>query len=178
LLSKNLLTKNAKVLLHLASLVIETARVPSDFLTKRHLLMDVKPPGAWTDISQPSSTGVKNAVYQTPPLQSFFGTNARLSSTLYSCGIADGSETSFISMQSGFKCRMTSTSCISWSAVLSVAALERGCSEECEKEESNMLSSCKWCILVIDLSGKWWKWAEFGEMKMELIITQGQMDSR
>jgi hypothetical protein len=40
------------------------------------------------------------------------------------------------------------------------------------------LSSCKWCILVIDLSGKWWKWAEFGEMKMELIITQGQMDSR
>jgi hypothetical protein len=131
--------------------------VPSDFLTRRHLLMEEKPPGAWTDISQPSSTGVKNAVYQTPPLQSFFGTKARLSSTLYSCGIADGSETGLMFMQSGFRCRMRFTSCMSLIAVRSEADLDRGCSEECEKDESNMLFCCIGTayILAVDLSGKW-----------------------
>lgn len=142
------MTKYAKVLLHFASLVIEIAREPSGFLTKRHLLREVKPPGAWIVMSQPSSTGLKNAVYQTPPLQSFLGTNARLSSTLYSCGIADGSDTSLTPLQSGFKCMMTFISCNNLSAVLSEAALERGCSEEYEKDESNIVSYCNRGFIV------------------------------
>lgn len=126
---------------------------PSALLTNLHLFVDVKPPGACMMMSQPSSTGLKNAVYYTPPLQSFLGTKARLSSILYSWRFADGSEMSFMPLQSGFRCMMTSMSCMSLIAMLSEAFLDSGCSDEYENDESNILMSLERVVFRVLVGG-------------------------